>query len=59
MNVLEWALQVPEINKIIQFSEHLLKRQTDLLEEYNNTFVHIYKDRLLQLVKRELDVEME
>lgn len=44
-NVLERMLSMREITKIMDFSEHVLRRQATLFEEYRETFPNVYKER--------------
>ena len=44
--ILEVALEVPEVPKIVDFCDVLFERQISLHEEYKDQFKNIYRDRV-------------
>lgn len=46
--ILSQALQVPDVPKILEFSEMLFERQVALYEEYKSQFANIYRPRVAE-----------
>lgn len=44
--ILENTLKVEEIDKIMNFCEHILARQIDIYSEFSEIYTHIYKERV-------------
>ena len=49
--MLEKALEVPDVPKIIDFCTILFDRQVALFEEYKNQFKNIYRERVSEYFK--------